>query len=75
MLQERVQMSCGKYQAKSSASRHRKSCISCKTVEYLKAQILVKNNELEDKDYQSFNKNIFFKNLIQAFVHIYEGSS
>ena len=30
MTQERVQMICGQYQAKSSASRHRKKCIPCK---------------------------------------------
>lgn len=38
-VQERVQMICGQYQAKSSASRHRKKCIPCKTVIALKERI------------------------------------
>ena len=47
MSQDRVQMSCGKYQVKSSASRHRKSCISCKLVETLRKEICYLQDEKE----------------------------
>ena len=56
-MSEKIRMLCGALQFKSNSARHRKHCIGCITVKSLNeklqkvdAQILEKNNELEDKN-------------------------
>lgn len=50
MSEQKIEMICGQYYSKSNISHHRKKCVACKTIKYLNAQILEKNNELEDKN-------------------------
>ena len=49
-IYEKTQMICGEMVTKPNIARHRKACRHCKTIKYLNAQILEKNNELEDKN-------------------------